>query len=274
MSGSYLAVAVDHRSSFDEYLAAASSTIERGAAKRRLVELVCDKVDALVVESRHRPSWALEWPKQVWWGAPDQLVQPDTPHGHMVETLDLNDLDLSWLAGVKLGVNAAGPGAWRRACSEISNMAKVAAANNFTIVFEPYFTGSDDQELRAEVLENMTNLPEVEYSKLEVYSSDLLKTYTEKSHVPWLARSDGRRYDEYVGSLKEAVLDGCGGCMIGAALWADVLGAIDENASLLKDRIMELRSILALQPVTSAVQVLGGQMVERQEPVATLEGVR
>ena len=258
MSGSYLAMAVDHRASFDQYLAVAGSNLDRGAAKRRLVELVCSDVDAFVVESRRRPSWDLDWPRHVWWGAPDQLVHSDTPDGHIVTTLDVDSLDLDWVTGVKLGVNAAGPGAWARVYSEIAEVAKVAIERDFTVVFEPYFAESDDESLRAQVLDDVTHLPQVEYSKLEVYSSSLLTTYTQKSHVPWLARSDGRRFAEYISSLRVAVGEGCGGCMIGAALWADVLGAIDENAPVLARRIAELRDILELRSPDGVAQRAGG----------------
>jgi hypothetical protein len=263
MSGSYLAVAIDHGSSFDQYLAVAGSMLDRAEAKRRLAELVSDSADALVVEWRYRPSWQLDWPGDIWWGAPDQLIQVETPHGHLGTRLNLDDLDLAWLSGVKIGVNATGADAWERVVSEIAIVSKVATDRRFELIFEPYFAESDTPALRAEILERVTRLPQVRFAKLDMYSSDLLPTYTGASTVPWLARSDGRTYGEYLPSLVNAVDEGCAGCMVGAGLWVDLLGSLDNNnINVLRQRIMELRGVLdkrGLVPVMAKVGESGGQ---------------
>lgn len=248
MPPAYLALAIDHGSSFDTYLQKAGSSMERGAAKQRLAQLLGGSVDALVIDSRRQPIWGVNWPEQMWWGAPDQHVRADTPHGQVAAALALDDIDFDWFTGVKIGVVAAGADAWRRACSEMSILAEIAAPFDLRMVFEPYFADSDDISLREDVLARVTQLPQVEFAKLDVYSSHLLAAYTKASGVPWLARSDGRSYDEHVPALQEAVADGCGGSMIGAALWGDTLAAIDEHAELLLERTAELRKVLALQP--------------------------
>lgn len=245
MSGSYLAVAIDHGSSFDQYLAVAGSVLDRDEAKRRLAASVSDLVDALVVDWRYRPSWPLDWPKDVWWGAQDQLVQVDTPEGHLAATLNTDDLDLDWLSGIKIGVNAAGEDAWERVVPEIAIVSEAATNRRFELIFEPYFAESDSPALRAEILKRVTALPQVRFAKLDVYAGDLLPTYTRASTVPWLARSDGRTYGEYLPSLVDAVSEGCAGCMVGAGLWVDLLDSLDNNIGVLRRRIMKLRRVLA-----------------------------
>jgi hypothetical protein len=213
-----------------------------------LVKLIAGAVDAIVVEWRSAPDIDTAWPDEIWWGSRDMHIEATLPEGYIADALNVESLDSSWLRGVKVGIAGSGKYQWSRICVEVEELSRRATNSGLEIVLEPYFDRSDSAELRREVLRRTTANTAIRYLKLDAYEPEMLREYDASSTVPWLVRSDGRRFSTFARSLQCALAHGCVGSMVGGAIWSDCLTTAEltpEGSSKITDRIESLRRIVA-----------------------------
>jgi hypothetical protein len=247
VTNGYLAVAIDHRESFNRVLLESGGRLSRTMAKKLLTEAIQDSVDGLIVEWRQQPGWPLRWPRDIWWGAPDIRYQQAYHPGFVTAMLEPDTLSTSWLTGLKIGFIANGEDQWLRIIDETFRLAKALRNTNLRIIFEPYFSEEDNDDLRAVVIDQVTQCDIVKFTKLDVQNPSLQRTYSSASQTPWLARSDGVTYTRYVHYLERAIANKCGGCAAGKALWVDAFIADSPspfNVQFITERVEQLRSVI------------------------------
>ena len=255
----YLCVALDHGSSFDNWLRRWDAPIDaRVLVKQGLLRLCLETgVDGVIIGSdlaldldsvvRQAAAYGAE----VWLGLPDQTVDVGGRLvGHATEAS-------AWAAaaggamGVKVGLSVDASASWSEAEAHLDRTASTILGLGLHLVVEPYFRPEDDERIRRRFLNSLGQMPFVRFAKLEVHEPSRWSPVYASSGLPWVARSEGLSFDAYLAHLNASKPFGCVGTMVGGAAWGIEQGPVlsSEYVSEFRRRIDQLRRVLVAPAV-------------------------
>jgi hypothetical protein len=243
-----VAVALDHRRAFAESNFPIVARLGEVATKAWVATTMQAPVDAYVLDDatvfnlRHEPSWG-DIRKRVWLGDRDytRRTGEDAEAGEaMVSAITV--AGEAGLRGIKFGIEVPmDPEARVHAVAFVKKYGRLGRAHDLGLITEPYFNALPEIARRAFLASTSAYC---DYFKCDLDEPKRgSMSYTDAARKPWLARSDGLEFEDFVNRLALAYAHGCAGAIVGRALWKDALSLEEPEAimTVLEERMKRLR---------------------------------
>jgi hypothetical protein len=228
----YLGIAIDHGSSFDQWLRRWGADPSSRVVTKRAIISVCLKagISGIVIgtdfNSGLEPavSAAKAAGTETWLGLPDQEIRGEYDAARSIDITfppgpALYMAKDAGAAGVKFSLSLARHARWSDVVNWLVPWNSVARELDLFIVVEPYFRVDDSANDRVRFLKAVRQLDRVRFVKLDVHRPEIWAGQYGQGFSPWLARSEGLDFSAFCNGLEQSLTAGCVGTMVGAAVW-------------------------------------------------------